>query len=143
MIVPDVNLLVYVLNADSPHHPRALAWWRDCLNGHEPVGLPWVTILGVLRLVTNRRILSAPLSIEEAMANVDEWCRQPVVTLIEPGADHRAILSCLLRDAGRGANLVTDAHLAALCVERGATLLSADGDFQRFRGLRYENPLLA
>ncbi|MBX9857031.1 MAG: type II toxin-antitoxin system VapC family toxin [Gemmatimonadaceae bacterium] len=142
MIVPDVNLLVYVLNADSPHHARALAWWERVLTGHEAIGLPWVTVLGVLRIATNRRIMSAPLPIDEAMTNVEDWLRQPVVSVVEPGPEHARILSDMLRQAGRGANLVTDAHLAALCVERGATLCSADGDFQRFRGLRYENPLL-
>jgi predicted nucleic acid-binding protein len=40
-----------------------------------------------------------------------------------------------------GGNLVSDAHLAALAVEHGATLHSTDRDFSRFDGLRWENPL--
>jgi hypothetical protein len=47
----------------------------------------------------------------------------------------------MLDAAGRGANLTTDAHLAALCIERGATLHSADNDFARFRRLDWVNPL--
>ena len=39
------------------------------------------------------------------------------------------------------ARLVADAHLAALAIEHGLTLCSADGDFARFKGLRWENPL--
>lgn len=97
MIVPDVNLLVYVLNADSPHHARALAWWERVLTGHEAIGLPWVTVLGVLRIATNRRIMSAPLSIDEAMTNVEDWLRQPVVSVVEPGPEHARILSDMLR----------------------------------------------
>jgi hypothetical protein len=38
-------------------------------------------------------------------------------------------------------NLVPDAHLAALAVEHGLTLCSTDGDFARFRGLRWLNPI--
>ena len=36
------------------------------------------------------------------------------------------------------ANLTTDAHLAALAVEHGATLATFDGDFHRFNGLKLE-----
>ena len=38
-------------------------------------------------------------------------------------------------------NLVPDAQLAALAVEHGLTLCSTDGDFARFRGLRWLNPI--
>jgi predicted nucleic acid-binding protein len=41
------------------------------------------------------------------------------------------------------ANLVPDAHLAALAIEHGLILCSTDGDFARFRPLRWENPLSA
>jgi len=37
--------------------------------------------------------------------------------------------------------LVTDAHLAALAIEHGATLFSTDGDFSRFPRLRWQNPV--
>jgi predicted nucleic acid-binding protein len=42
---------------------------------------------------------------------------------------------------GIDANLVHDAHLAALAIEHGLTLCSTDGDFARFPGLRWINPL--
>lgn len=47
----------------------------------------------------------------------------------------------LLEDAGTAGNLTTDAHLAAVAIEHGATLCSADRDFGRFSGLRWVNPL--
>ena len=141
MIVPDINLLVYTLNRDSPQCLRACEWWRTLLNGDEPVGLTWVTVMGVVRVSTNPRIFRSPLALLDVIANVDEWFAQPVVSTLEPGARHWSIMRTLLAEAGRGGNLTTDAHLAALCIERGATLHSADGDFARFRGLRYENPL--
>ncbi|WP_373065187.1 type II toxin-antitoxin system VapC family toxin [Gemmatimonas sp.] len=141
MIVPDVNLLVHTLNRDSPQCARAGEWWRELLNGDEPVGLPWITVVGVVRISTNPRIFPSPIALVEVLENVDEWFAQPVVSSIEPGTEHWSIMRRLLAEAGRGGNLTTDAHLAALCIERGATLHSADGDFMRFRGLRYENPL--
>jgi len=141
VIVPDVNLLVHTLNRDSPQCDRAGDWWRKLLNGDEPVGLPWSTVVGVVRISTNPRIFPSPIALVDVLENVDEWFAQPVVSSIEPGAQHWSIMRRLLAEAGRGGNLTTDAHLAALCIERGATLHSADGDFMRFRGLRYENPL--
>ncbi len=41
-----------------------------------------------------------------------------------------------------GANLTTDAHIAALAIEHGFTVYSNDSDFGRFDNLRWENPLL-
>ena len=41
------------------------------------------------------------------------------------------------------AHLVPDAHLAALAIEHGLVLCSADADFARFPGLRWHNPLRA
>lgn len=141
MIVPDVNLLVYAVHQESPEHDRARRWLDELLTGDEPVGLPWVVLLGFTRITTNMRIMSAPWPIRDAVALVDRWLAQPVVTVIDPTPRHWQLLSQLLVTAGRGANLTTDAHLAALCIERGATLHSADNDFARFRTLRWVNPL--
>ena len=141
MLVPDTNLLLYAIDASSPHHVRAHAWLDTVMASAEPVGLSWTVLLGFLRISTNGRILEQPLTIREATSVVDLWLAQPVVSVVEPGERHWAILQELLRGAGRGGNLTTDAHLAALCIERGATLASADADFTRFHGLRFVNPL--
>ena len=141
MIVPDVGLLVYTLNRGSPQCIRACEWRRTLLNGDEPVGLTWLTVVGVIRISTNPRIFRSPLSLLDVIANVDEWFAQPVVSTLEPGARHWSIMRTLLAETGRGGNLTTDAHLTALCIERGATLHRADGDCARFRALRCENPL--
>lgn len=55
--------------------------------------------------------------------------------------EHWEILRSLLNDTGTAANLVTDAHLAALAISYGATLVSCDNDFARFKRLRWENPI--
>lgn len=141
MIVPDVNLLVYAVHQESPEHDRARRWLDELLTGDEPVGLPWVVLLGFTRITTNARIMSAPWPVRDAVALVDTWLAQPVVTVIDPTPRHWQRLSQLLATAGRRANLTTNAHLAALCIERGVTLHSADNDFARFRTLRWVNPL--
>jgi predicted nucleic acid-binding protein len=43
--------------------------------------------------------------------------------------------------SGTLGNLTSDAHLAAMALENGADIYSADYDFQRFQGVRHCNPL--
>lgn len=57
------------------------------------------------------------------------------IVLAEP------ILRRLLESTGVGANLTTDAHIAALAFEHGFTVASNDADFARFEGVRLTNPL--
>jgi toxin-antitoxin system PIN domain toxin len=141
VIIPDVNLLLYAYDSSSPSHERARSWWEHALSGREPVRLPWVTILGFVRIGTHSRVFARPMSVAEATGHVDSWLMQPVADVIEPGPRHWAILSQLLRRARVAANLTTDAHLAALAIEYGAHVYSSDSDFRRFPGLRFENPL--
>jgi hypothetical protein len=47
----------------------------------------------------------------------------------------------MLRTGNATANLVSDAHPAALAVEHNCVLASTDTDFARFRGLKWRNPL--
>ncbi len=143
MIVPDVNLLLYATNSSMPQHTRALHWMNTLFRGDEPIGFSWFVVVGFVRIATNPRVYRAPMSVGDALAVVDGWLSQRLVSIIEPTPAHWEILSTLLRESGTAGNLTNDAHLAALCIERGATLHSADGDFTRFRGLRWENPLLA
>jgi toxin-antitoxin system PIN domain toxin len=98
-------------------------------------------MLGFIRLVTNRRVFVAPLSVREALDYVDGWLAQPNATTVVPTARHWPLFEELLESVGTGADLTTDAHIAALAIEHGYTVFSNDADFGRFEGLRWENPL--
>jgi toxin-antitoxin system PIN domain toxin len=141
VILPDVNILLYAHNVDSPHHTRASAWWAGALSGSELIALPWVTLLGFIRISTNRAMSHRPMTVDEALERVESWLTQPNVRIVHPGSRHAELLTGFLRDLGTAGNLTTDAHLAALAVENGCTLYSTDADFVRFRGLRWRNPL--
>jgi toxin-antitoxin system PIN domain toxin len=141
VIVPDVNLLVHAHDTDSPAHAAARRWWEDLLNGTQPVGLAWVAALGFVRISTHRQILSRPMPVAEACDRVREWLARPYVAVLEPGERHAETLFGLLETLGTGANLTTDAHLAALAMEHQAELHSTDADFSRFAGLRWRNPI--
>lgn len=141
MILVDANLLLYAINADLPQHPQARSWWESALSGTAAVGIPWVVILVFLRLTTSRRVFEHPLTPERALGYIDEWLAQPVAEPLRPGPHHWSILRNLLDAAGTAGNLTTDAHIAALALEHGYAVYSADNDFQRFAGIKHVNPL--
>lgn len=141
MKIIDLNLLLYAINRDSPTHPRAKQWLEETLSGGDLVGLPWVVLLGFLRITTNPRVVARPLSDAASMDVVDGWLQRPCVRVVCPGDRHWSILRQLLRECGTAGNLTTDAHLAALAVEHGCELCSTDADFARFSTLRWQNPL--
>ena len=141
MIVPDVNLLLYAYDADSRFHAAAATWWRACLSGSEPVGLPPVVVFGFVRIGTSARVFEQPMTPGEAAGHVRAWLAQPVVQVLEAGADHIERVLSLLDSLGTAGNLVTDAQIAALVLESDAVLHTTDTDFLRFTALRWLNPL--
>ena len=141
MILVDANLLIYAVNKDLPQHRPARAWWEGALSGTGGVGLPWVSLMAFMRVCTNPRIFESPLNPEQATGFIDEWLDRPNVSTVAPGPAHWAILKSLVRDAGTAGNLTTDAHIAALALEHGYTICSADNDFKRFSGVTHINPL--
>jgi len=141
VILVDANLLIYAVDADSPHHARARAWLEAALSAPDPLGLAWVVTLAFLRLTTRPGILRRQLPTAQALEYVDQWLRQPCARTIVPGENHWPILRTLLAATGTAGNLAGDAHLAALAIEHGATICSTDQDFRRFPGVKHVNPL--
>ena len=143
MILADANLLIYAIDSDPPQHERARPWLEQVLSDAAPVGLPWIVILAFVRITTRAGIMRRPLALAEALAYVDSWLQQPCVEIVAPGEHHWPILRRLLEATGTAGNLTSDAHVAALALERGAAVCSTDHDFARFPGIRHVNPLTA
>jgi len=141
MILVDANLLIYAVNKDSPHHDTARRWLEEILSGTTEIGLAWIVVLAFLRITTHPKIMQKPLAVETALEYISSWLRQPFVSLIRPGEHHWPVFRNLVNMAGTAGNLTSDAHLAALAIEYGCELYSADYDFQRFPGIRHVNPL--
>ena len=140
MILPDVNVLVHAHNTDSAIHLQARRWWDGCLAGVEGVGLAWATMLGFVRITTNRKVVARPLPIQDVMQRLQDWLALPHIHVAQPSESHFARLREQLVRLGTAGNLTTDAHLAVLAMERGYVLYSTDSDFTRFPGLRWVNP---
>lgn len=136
----DANILLYATDSSSPHHARVADWWEAALNGHQRIGIPWQSIGAFLRIVTHPRIVENPLSAAAAVGIVEDWLAADPVWV--PPATERTtrILMELLRSTGVTGNLVTDAQLAALAIENGVAVASADSDFARFP-VTWVNPL--
>lgn len=141
MILVDANLLIYAIDADSPHHAAARAWFERVVSGTSRVGLAWVVLLAFLRITTRPGILRNPLTLGQAADYVTEWLAQPNVVAVGPSDRHWPVLRNLIRTTGSAGNLVSDAHLAALAIEHGYAVYSTDHDFRRFPGVEHVNPL--
>jgi toxin-antitoxin system PIN domain toxin len=142
MILVDANLLVYAHVEGLPQHAAAREWLDEQLTGSAQVGLPWPSLLAFARLVSNPRVFERPLTVAEAWKQVERWLDATSAWIPMPSARHGEILAEII---GSGvihrATLLPDAHLAALALEHGLVLCSADSDFARFPALRWQNPL--
>ncbi len=141
MILLDANLLIYAHVESFSQHAPARGWLDTQLGAGGRVALPWASLLAFLRIVTNPRVFERPEPMGDAWRQVEAWLNVDTVWTPEPTERHRDVMGALLGASVARANLVPDAHLAALSIEHGLVLCSTDGDFARFPGLRWENPL--
>ncbi len=137
----DANILLYATDGSSPYHGTARPWLESQLNGPRRVGLPWLSLWAFVRISTNPRATLRPLTPGQAWSIVEAWLNAPAAWVVEPGPGHREILGRLLVERDIRAGLVTDAVVAALCIEHGLTIVSADSDFARFTDITWLNPV--
>jgi uncharacterized protein len=140
MKIVDANVMLYAVNQDAPHHAASRAWLERALSGAAVVGFAWQPLLAFFRIATKQGIFSQPMSPLQAAGWIDEWLAQGAAREVRPGPRHTVIMAELLLDVGTAGNLVNDAHLAALAIEQRGEVVSFDGDFSRFRNLRWERP---
>ena len=136
----DANLLMYSVHEQFEAHEPARSWLDERLNGSDGVGLPWAALVSFLRLSASPRVLSSPIRLRDAAGVVGAWLALPTTWTPEPSGRHAEMLAGLLEGESK-ADLVPDAHLAAIAMEHGLLLCSTDRDFARFEGLRWADPL--
>ncbi len=141
MIVLDANLLIYSYNSGSSHHAGARAWLENTLSSIEVVGLPWQAVSAFLRVMTNPKLPAERFDLEQAARIVDLWLAHPNVQVLTPGAGYWPLFRRMVIEGRAAGPRVSDAEIAALTMEYGGVLYTADRDFARFPGLRWENPL--
>lgn len=143
MILVDANLLLYAANRSAPEHELARVWLDEQLSGTTQVGVPWASLLAFVRLASHPLVMRHPVSPSAAWKQVAEWLSAGPAWIPVPTEQHTSLVAGYVQEPWMTSRLVPDAHLAALAVEHGLTLCSTDGDFARFRGLTWYNPLSA
>jgi len=141
LILVDANILLYAEDSLHPRNQQAREWWDGQLSQAGTVCLCWTVLAAFIRIGTNPRVFEHPLSLEQALARVQSWLNQPCTRVVRPTERHWTVFQQMLTDGQAIANLVTDAHLAALAIEHGCELASTDSDFARFPKLKWSNPL--
>lgn len=136
----DVNILVGVYRDDDPHHVEIREWLRQTLAAGERILLTPIVVAGFVRVSTNTKVFPLATSPEEAIAQIDQLLRSRLVSWALPGPRHWQVFANLCQRSQAQGNLVSDAAIAAVAIEHGATLVSLDRDFARFPGLRWELP---
>lgn len=140
-MIVDANILLYATDESAREHTRARQWWEQQLSGTTRVGLPWASLLAFLRISTHPRASRNPMSGPQAWALIEQWLARDVVWLPNPTIRHAQTMAALVERYRVAANLVPDAHLAALAIEHGVPIVSADTDFARFNEVRWINPV--
>ena len=140
MILPDVNVLIDAIRPDSANYPPCRRWLESIVNGDAPYGMSPQVLSSVARIMTNSRMVPHPYTLERILEFADLLLDQPHCQIVQPGPRHWEIFGDLCRRTHATGNLVPDAWLAALAIESGCELITFDGGFRRFDGLRWRAP---
>jgi toxin-antitoxin system PIN domain toxin len=105
------------------------------------VGLPWPSLLAFVRIRTNPPAFERPLPPDEAWSRITACLAAPAAWVPNPTERHADVLGKLIVEHHLGSSMIPDAHLAALAIEHGVGVCSADTDFARSTGLEWVNPI--
>ncbi|MBT9583117.1 type II toxin-antitoxin system VapC family toxin [bacterium] len=141
MILPDVNVLVYAFREDSPDHEKFRNWLQQCLDSSETLALTDFALSGFLRIVTHPKVFHPATPWERARHFVESLRQARMCIRVGPGDFHWDIFLGLCAHVNARGNTIPDAFLAAIAIERGCRLYSADHGFSRFPGLSWAHPL--
>jgi toxin-antitoxin system PIN domain toxin len=141
MLMPDINVLAYAHRVGERQQQSYRDWLTRLVEGPEPFALSALVAVGFVRVVTNRRIYDDPSPLTLALSFVDELLNRPNCRVLLPSSGHMAEVARLSRAADVAGSAVADAQHAAVAIEHGCTLVTADRGFARFaaHGLRWEH----
>jgi uncharacterized protein len=130
----DVNVWFALTYVAHVHHPVARSWFED--TGADEAALCRVTQSGLLRLLTNSRVMGADvLTAAKAWVTYDQLRSDVRVTFaVEPPRVENAWREAT-KHPHAGPNFWTDAYLAAFAESGDYTIVTFDRGFRRHRGV--------
>jgi len=140
-VILDANILLYAVDSSSRHHLQAVEWVGESLAGDVRVGFPIQTLTAFARIASHPRVMSSPLVATDVTRLVDAWLAAPGAWVPQAGPATWGAARSLFDATGAVGNLVPDLMLAALALEHGVAVVSADTDFGRFSQIRWINPV--
>jgi toxin-antitoxin system PIN domain toxin len=140
-MLPDTNVLIYAHRRDADRHEEYRGWLESLIDGPEPYAVSDHALMRAIRTVMSPRAFSHPATLEEALAFADQFRNQPHAHVVSPGPGFWGIFTDLCGQVSAHGNAIPDAYLAALAIEHGCEVVTADSDFKRFPGVRVRAPL--
>lgn len=132
--LPDVNVWLALLNEQHPHHDAARNYWEKAAAPR--IGFCRVTMLGMLRLSTNKSVMGgSPYTTEQAWQAYQGVIDLPeVIFVAEPAGIEPAMRTYTAAIRFRSTDW-TDAYLATLASLAGLRVVSFDKGFAQYGGL--------
>ena len=137
----DVNILIYAINRDAPHHRRARIFIESLASKPDTWAFPWPIAHSFIRITTHPSILPHPLSARQAVDAIEQFVQLPSVSMVNEISGFwerykRDITSLHLKG-----NMIPDALLVNILKAHGiTTLYSRDRDFLKFKGIKAIDP---
>jgi toxin-antitoxin system PIN domain toxin len=141
LILIDANILIYAFRKDTDYHEEYRAWLEEALRRESVVGISEIVLSSVVRIATHPHIFARPSTLREVFQFSDYIRSCSNVVSVVPGKAHWSIFQHLCRSVKARGNIITDAYLAALAIEKGAEWITGDRDFSRFPGLKWRVPI--
>ena len=133
--LPDINVWLALVDENHIHHTSATQYWNA--KWEQQTAFCRITMLGLLRLSTQPRVLSRTLTHEEAWDIYHQYLANPAVCFLAEPISTEVQFAALSLSSVLPHRLWTDAYLAAIAMTTGSRLVSFDSDFKRFPGLNF------
>jgi len=131
----DINVWLALVDENHLHHVPARDYWNQ--HKADRVAFCRVSMLGLLRLSTQPRVLSRALDKDEAWAIYRRYLALPTISFLAEPTNLEQHFAALTLTADLPNRMWTDAYLAAFALAGKSRLVSFDGDFKRFAGLDF------
>lgn len=134
MDIPDINVWLALTDHNHVHHAPAAHYWEEV--AAPKIAFTRITMLGLLRLSTQPRVLSRTLTPPEAWVVYHDFTAlSHIQFLAEPAALESHFQTVTASEFPH--RMWTDAYLAAFAIASDCRLISFDADFSRFPGLHF------